>query len=114
MRTTKLFFTTLIITAIIFTFGCRKESVSITTDNIIQSSAKLNKPVQRAYRDSFDTWYQFIPDFANGWDAANPTPFLAWYPGGGDGNAHISVTAKPISISMFLLILLYFLRLLHL
>jgi hypothetical protein len=87
MKKTELFFTTLIITATIFTFSCRKESVSITSDDGIQSFAKRSEPVQRAYRDSFDTWYQFIPDFANGWDPANPTPFLAWYPGGGDGNA---------------------------
>ena len=87
MKTTKLFFTTLIITATILTVSCRKESGSITEDDIIQSSAKRSKPIQRAYRDSFDTWYQFIPDIANGWDPANPTPFLAWYPGGGDGHA---------------------------
>jgi hypothetical protein len=55
-----------------------------TIDKIVIASAK--EPVQRAYRDSFDTWYNFVPDIANGW---NPSygPFLAWYPGGGEGNA---------------------------
>ena len=42
--------------------------------------------VTRAYRDSFDTWYRFVPDIANGW-TPDFGPSKAWYPGGGDGNA---------------------------
>ncbi|MDQ3017198.1 MAG: hypothetical protein M3R25_10845 [Bacteroidota bacterium] len=49
--------------------------------------SRANHPVRRAYRDNFDTWYNFVPDFAGGWNPMNPAPFPAWYPGGGDGNA---------------------------
>lgn len=48
-------------------------------------SAANNEPVTRAYRDSFDTWFQFVPDIQGGWTPPNPAP--AWYPGGGNGNA---------------------------
>lgn len=66
--------------------GCKKENVSgINTGTSL--SSKLDHPVKRAYKDRFDTWFQFIPDFANGWDPQQPTPFLAWYPGGGSGTA---------------------------
>lgn len=44
-------------------------------------------PVRRAYKDNFNTWYNFVPDIPGGWDPMNPAPFPAWYPGGGEGNA---------------------------
>lgn len=47
--------------------------------------AQVKEPVRRAYRDSFDTWYNFEPNFAGGWDPTDG-PYLAWYPGGGVGN----------------------------
>ncbi len=52
-------------------------------ENFDVASAK--EPVRRAYRDSFDTWYYMVPDFAGGWNSTL-IPFLAWYPGGGEGN----------------------------
>lgn len=58
--------------------------VSLSGEDLITARGQ-NEPVRRAYRDSFDTWYNMVPDIANGW---NPSyiPFLAWYPGGGEGN----------------------------
>lgn len=70
--------------------SCKKEMVNSGEEEILSRGAKFREPVKRAYRDSFDTQYQFIPDIANGWDPENPTPFLAWYPGSGNGNvAHM-------------------------
>lgn len=66
--------------------GCKKEDLSQASMQVA-SSAKADHKLKRAYKDRFDTWFQFVPDFANGWDPQNPTPFLAWYPGGGSGNA---------------------------
>ena len=88
MNINKLLLTGLILSVTILMFACRKDGTSVTANNIpSKTAAKPGKPVERAYRDSFDTWYQFIPDIENGWDPANPTPFLAWHPGGGNGHA---------------------------
>jgi hypothetical protein len=88
MKKSKLFLKGLIILIIVLSFNCRKDDASVNiNETTSKSAAKPGKAVERAYRDSFDTWYQFVPDFANGWDPSNPTPFLAWYPGGGDGHA---------------------------
>ena len=84
-------------------------------ENLDVAAAK--ESVRRAYRDSFDTWYMLVPDIANGW---NPSlvPFLAWYPGGGEGNvSHMgkastyfnqyvpftppNVTSIPAPVTMF-------------
>ena len=84
----KLFTPTIILTIVVAMLitGCKKENTSRVTTQTA-SSAKTDHQVKRAYKDRFDTWFQFVPDFANGWDPQNPTPFLAWYPGGGSGNA---------------------------
>ncbi|MGZ5247560.1 MAG: hypothetical protein ACXWV5_11025 [Flavitalea sp.] len=74
--------------------SCKKDMVNNMEDETLSRAAKLREPVKRAYRDSFDTQFQFIPDIANGWDPENPTPFLAWYPGNGDGNASHMGKAK--------------------
>lgn len=65
--------------------SCQKETTAINGMNEEIATAANNGPVTRAYRDSFDTWYQFVPDILGGWTPPNPAP--AWYPGGGDGNA---------------------------
>jgi hypothetical protein len=70
---------------IITVSSCQKETTAINGLNEEIATAANNGPVTRAYRDSFDTWYQFVPDIAGGWTPPNPAP--AWYPGGGDGNA---------------------------
>jgi hypothetical protein len=67
--------------------SCKKDVVESSALSSVSSSAKVDHQVKRAYKDRFDTWFQFIPDVQNGWDPQNPTPFLAWYPGGGSGNA---------------------------
>ena len=88
MTKSKVLLTGLILSVTILMFACRKDAASVTANNVAtKTAAKPGRPVERAYRDSFDTWYQFIPDIANGWDPAHPTPFLAWYPGGGNGHA---------------------------
>lgn len=77
---------TLTLVICIIVSGCKKEtstSISVQT----ASSARTEHQVKRPYKDAFDTWFQFVPDFANGWDPQHPTPFLAWYPGGGTGNS---------------------------
>jgi hypothetical protein len=66
--------------------GCKKETAT-SINAQITSLSKSDHQVKRPYKDRFDTWFQFVPDFANGWDPQNPTPFLAWYPGGGSGNS---------------------------
>jgi hypothetical protein len=66
--------------------GCKKETAT-SINARIASLSKSDRQVKRPYKDRFDTWFQFVPDFANGWDPQNPTPFLAWYPGGGSGNS---------------------------
>lgn len=66
--------------------ACKKETASSITLQTASSSQE-DQRVKRPYKDRFDTWFQFVPDFVNGWDPQNPTPFLAWYPGGGSGNA---------------------------
>jgi hypothetical protein len=65
--------------------ACQKERVPSTVDEANTLNSANRGPVTRAWRDSFDTWYQFVPDIAGGWTPPNPAP--AWYPGGGDGNA---------------------------
>ena len=79
----KIFLTAFIVTAL-FT-NCKKEFAGFNEEKI--NGEKKTKTVQRAYSDNFTTQYQFIPDILNGWDPAHPSPFLAWYPGNGDGNA---------------------------
>ena len=66
--------------------SCKKEGIKSNGgfDNLIVSKEE-GKQVTRPYKDDFDTYYQFIPDIANGWTPPNPGP--AWYPGGGEGNA---------------------------
>lgn len=66
--------------------SCKKETLRSEHGYKIASSSEANKKrVIRDYSDDFVTYYQFIPDLANGWVPPNPGP--AWYPGGGEGNA---------------------------
>jgi hypothetical protein len=71
------------------TTGCSDdfagETVTLGDDGTLLTNRASNDPVRRPYRDTFDTWYNFVPDEENGW---NPGfgPYLAWYPGGGEGN----------------------------
>lgn len=67
--------------------SCKKEMANSGKVETLSSAGKVHIPVKRAYKDDFNTDYQFVPDIANGWDPENPTPFLAWYPGNGKGNA---------------------------
>ena len=94
MKTKTIVITALTVALCLSLISCKKDILTSAKDETISSAAKRSKPVKRAYRDNFDTWYQFIPDIANGWDPANPTPFLAWYPGGGDGHATHMGNAK--------------------
>jgi hypothetical protein len=78
---------------IITVSSCQKETTAINGLNEEIATAANNGPITRAYRDSFDTWYQFVPDIAGGWTPPNPAP--AWYPGGGDGNAtHFGIASS--------------------
>lgn len=76
----------MLLTFVLFFSSCQKETTAPNSTEEQANAFEANRePVNRAWRDSFDTWYQFIPDLANGWTPPNPAP--AWYPGGGDGNA---------------------------
>ena len=81
----KAFLTAFIFIVTILFTRCKKDFAGFSEEKI--NGEKKTKTVQRAYRDNFTTQYQFIPDILNGWDPAHPSPFLAWYPGNGDGNA---------------------------
>lgn len=67
----------------LFFYSCQK--VALPADEAVSALKAERNPVTRAYKDSFDTWYMFVPDVKNGWTPPNPGP--AWYPGGGEGNA---------------------------
>jgi hypothetical protein len=75
---------------ILFIGGCgQDDALSPRSGDLNFSGAdvdNMKKPVRRAWRDSSETWYQFVPDFEGGWDPNNPF-VLAWVPGGGEGNA---------------------------
>ena len=72
---------------IIFFASCEKEVFTGDKSNANDLTLSAKKAsVIRAYRDSFDTWYMFVPDVANGW-TPDFGPLKAWYPGGGEGNA---------------------------
>lgn len=72
-----------------FLMSCQKDlQIRAEKSGMATEMQAKSKPVLRPYKDAFDTYYQFIPDVANGWVAPNPGP--AWYPGGGEGNvAHM-------------------------
>lgn len=67
--------------------SCTKEALPGSKIKPGISPAKMErKNVWRAYRDSFNTNYFVVPDFANG--AGPETNYLpAWFPGSGIGNA---------------------------
>lgn len=65
--------------------SCQKEAITVNKPSEEIAIAAKNEPVTRAYRDSFVTWYNFVPDFANGFNGTAPAP--GWFPGGGPGNA---------------------------
>jgi hypothetical protein len=66
--------------------SCQKEVLTTEKNTAGTLTSAKKARVTRAYKDSFDTWYMFVPDVANGW-TPDFGPLLAWYPGGGDGNA---------------------------
>jgi hypothetical protein len=71
--------------------GCQKEKDSISSmqeQGIAKQSQENSgqKPVARAYRDSFHVDLEFFPDVAGGWTWADPEA-PAWYPSSGKGNA---------------------------
>ena len=90
MKIQILFCLSLFCALVLTSSGCSddfaNESVTLSTDGAV-SVRSSNDPVRRAYRDNFDTWYNFVPDIAGGWNPMNPAPFPAWYPGGGEGHA---------------------------
>lgn len=70
-------------------YSCQKEKTlppPSNEENIEEAkavvSARSNQ--RRPFKGTFTTFYNFIPDVANGWTPPNPAP--AWYPGGGSGN----------------------------
>src|SRR6187549_1481582 len=66
--------------------SCQKEVNSPSKKDAELKKAEATRPVWRAYKDSFDTYYFVVPDFAKG--AGPATNFLpAWFPGAGNGNA---------------------------
>jgi hypothetical protein len=66
--------------------SCQKEMRAFNSANPDQSiTAKSHNPVTRAFRDSFDVDFRFVPDIAAGWTYPNSAP--AWFPGTGKGNA---------------------------
>lgn len=66
--------------------SCQKQFDTNDNSNVEEiATARNDQPVTRAYRDSFVTWYNFVPDFANGFNGTAPAP--GWFPGGGPGNA---------------------------
>ena len=70
--------------------SCKKETNTNEVEEFLSQNRKETK--QLPLRGSFDTYFNFIPDLANGWTAPNPAP--AWYPGGGAGNlTHLGAAA---------------------
>ena len=67
--------------------SCQKEALTSNKQSAetVMRIARQTR-VTRAYKDSFATWYKFVPDIENGW-TPDFGPLKAWYPGGGDGNA---------------------------
>ena len=72
--------------AMIFTLpSCQKEVAYASTADEEIATASNHGPVTRAYRDSFDTDLNFVPDIAAGWTYPNSSP--AWFHGNGFGHA---------------------------
>lgn len=90
MKIQMLLYAALFCAVFVTTPGCSddlaNETLALSADGTLLTNRASNAPVRRAYKDNFDTWYQFVPDIANGW-TPEYGPFLAWYPGGGVGNA---------------------------
>jgi hypothetical protein len=65
--------------------SCQKET-AIPEETLLPdiASGANHATAKRPFKGSFGTYYNFVPDFANGWAPPNPAP--AWYPGGGTGN----------------------------
>ena len=99
----------IVILLLIVFASCQKEDLISPANRSDNTSINAKKAViSRPYKDSFDTWYMFVPDVNNGW---NPQygPVLAWYPGGGEGtcthmgnshtyfNQYVPLAPPPIS-----------------
>lgn len=70
-------------------YSCQKEKTMVqppNEENIEEANAVVSarNNQRRPFKGTFTTFYNFIPDVANGWTPPNPAP--AWYPGGGSGN----------------------------
>lgn len=75
------------ILTIIAITSCQKEDINPTKQAAGSTGLRAKKTaVTRPYKDSFNTWYSFVPDIAGGWTESYG-PLLAWYPGGGEGTA---------------------------
>jgi hypothetical protein len=72
------------LSSLLLTFNsCQKESISPEKNLVLDIESRANKK-KKPFKGTFDTYYNFVPDVANGWSPPNPAP--AWYPGGGNGN----------------------------
>jgi hypothetical protein len=69
---------------IITVSSCQKETTAINGLNEEIATTAKKGPVSRPFKGNFSTYFNFVPDIANGWTPPNPAP--AWYPGGGTGN----------------------------
>lgn len=118
MKASSVFLVSCLIVISVDFSSCKKELLQDSGTSVVVNAAQKNDaPVWRAYKDSFDTYYIVVPDFANG--AGPGTNFLpAWFPGGGKGNAtHIGkaysyfnqytsfgpggITSVPAPVTMF-------------
>ncbi len=78
--------TSVLFSVIILLWSCQKESLqpkestADEADLLERGHHQHRKPL----KGHLTTYFNFIPDVANGWTAPNPAP--AWYPGGGNGN----------------------------
>lgn len=77
-----------------FLCGCQKESIQ-PKERAEEGSGLVEKRHHqqcKSLKGVLKTYFNFIPDIANGWTPPNPAP--AWYPGGGSGNLTIIGNCK--------------------
>lgn len=72
------------ITAVSFTFGCQKESLSLnefSADNATQrADNNIKSPQEHKLKGEYTAgYYSFVPDMTAGYTIPNPAP--GWYPG---------------------------------
>lgn len=89
MRVSTFLKSALLVSGFSLVLGCQKErAINANQEQSIATAANKasQKPVTRAYRDSFDYQLSFYPDIPGGWTPAD-VDAPAWYPGTGIGNA---------------------------